>query len=281
MGYFVRIPAAGSALALPVLGLFDADAARSLAARATREHLPRGSEIYRQGGLSDTLFLLDEGKAALLRRVSDGRGGIVALLGPGDVLGEACVLTGRPYAMSARAVTDVTVLAVPTGAFTDWLAEHPVVLPQLMAILARRMRCATETMTERASSEVAARVARELLLLAERFGVLVGARIRVQHDLTQDELAQLVGSCRETVNKALGDFSARGWIQVEAKAVQIIEPERLAQRARTVNRPCTPRIDLRSGDSHAGRGWGVRRGTAAEGAGVKGRRVTPRVSPVE
>jgi CRP-like cAMP-binding protein len=245
MGYFARIPAAGSVPALPVLGLFDAEAVRSLAARGTRQQLPRGSEIFRQDDPSDTLFLLNSGKATLLRQVSDGRGGIMALLGPGDVLGEACVLTRSPYAMSAKAVTDVTVLAVPSEELTGWWEEHPAVLPQLMAILARRMRCAMETMTERASSEVAARVARELLLLAERFGVGIGSRTRVQHDLTQDELAQLVGSCRETVNKALGDFSARGWIKVEAKVVDIINPERLAVRARTMDRPCTPRIGLR------------------------------------
>jgi CRP/FNR family transcriptional regulator len=254
MGYFARIPTD-----LPVLGLFSGESARSLVARSTVIRLERGDAIFRQGDASEALFLLNDGKVKILRRAVDGRGGIVALLGPGDMVGEACVLTRRPYAISAVAVTDVTVLAVPSAELADWLEEHPATVPRLLAVLARRMRCATDSMTERASSEVAARVARELLVLAERFGRPLGSRIRVQHDLTQDELAQLVGSCRETVNKALGDFSARGWIQVEAKAVVIMDTGRLARRARTLDRPCTPRIAAPRADHGSGGIQGTRR----------------------
>ena len=56
--------------------------------------------------------------------------------------------------------------------------------------------------------------------------------VQVNHDLTQEELAQLVGASRETVNKALADFAARGWIQVSAKSVLLRDPERLGRRAR-------------------------------------------------
>jgi CRP-like cAMP-binding protein len=57
-------------------------------------------------------------------------------------------------------------------------------------------------------------------------------RLRVTHDLTQEEIAQLVGASRETVNKALADFAHRGWLRLEGKSVLILEPERLARRAR-------------------------------------------------
>ena len=56
--------------------------------------------------------------------------------------------------------------------------------------------------------------------------------LRVTHDLTQEEIAQLVGASRETVNKALADFTQRGWIRVEGKSVLILDSERLAKRAR-------------------------------------------------
>ena len=76
------------------------------------------------------------------------------------------------------------------------------------------------------------RVAKQLLQLAQRFGTQEGDALRVTHDLTQEEIAQLVGASRETVNKALADFSQRGWIRVEGKSVLILDPERLAKRAR-------------------------------------------------
>jgi CRP/FNR family transcriptional regulator, cyclic AMP receptor protein len=71
-----------------------------------------------------------------------------------------------------------------------------------------------------------------LLQLARRFGAQEGGTVRVTHELTQEEIAQLVGASRETVNKALSGFIQRGWIQTDAKTVLILDPERLRRRAR-------------------------------------------------
>jgi CRP/FNR family transcriptional regulator, cyclic AMP receptor protein len=79
---------------------------------------------------------------------------------------------------------------------------------------------------------VPGRVAKALLDLADRFGTEQQDGLQVNHDLTQEELAQLVGASRETVNKALADFAARGWLQLAAKSVLLIEPERLRKRSR-------------------------------------------------
>ena len=68
--------------------------------------------------------------------------------------------------------------------------------------------------------------------LADRFGRTADDGVHVHHDLTQEELAQLVGASRETVNKALADFAARGWLRLEGKSVLIADSERLARRAR-------------------------------------------------
>jgi CRP/FNR family cyclic AMP-dependent transcriptional regulator len=79
---------------------------------------------------------------------------------------------------------------------------------------------------------VPGRVAKALLDLAARFGRSTDAGVLVAHDLTQEELAQLVGASRETVNKALADFASRGWLRLEARAVVLLDVERLQRRAR-------------------------------------------------
>jgi CRP/FNR family transcriptional regulator len=81
-------------------------------------------------------------------------------------------------------------------------------------------------------TDVPGRVAKALLSLAERFGETDPDGVRVHHDLTQEELAQLVGASRETVNKALSDFAGRGWLRVDARAVVLLDLERLRRRAR-------------------------------------------------
>ena len=68
--------------------------------------------------------------------------------------------------------------------------------------------------------------------MSERFGTKEPDGTRVHHDLTQEELAQLVGASRETVNKALADFAQRGWVRVDSRALTILDGERLARRAR-------------------------------------------------
>jgi DNA-binding transcriptional regulator YhcF (GntR family) len=103
----------------------------------------------------------------------------------------------------------------------------------MMRILARRLRRTDHDLSDLVFADVGGRVAKQLLRLAQQFGVQDGEVMRVAHDLTQEELAQLVGSTRETVNKALGDFSARGWIKLDGrKSVVIADSQRLARRAR-------------------------------------------------
>ena len=80
-------------------------------------------------------------------------------------------------------------------------------------------------------TDVPGRVAKALLDLAERFGSQDRDGLHVHHDLTQEELAQLVGASRETVNKALADFAQRGWLRIEAKAVVILDMDRLCNRS--------------------------------------------------
>jgi CRP/FNR family transcriptional regulator, cyclic AMP receptor protein len=98
-------------------------------------------------------------------------------------------------------------------------------------VLARRLRHTTDTLADLAFIDAPARVAKQLLELAQRFGIPENGSMRVTHDLTQEELAQLVGATRETVNKALSDFRNRGWIRVDGKSVLISNSERLAHRA--------------------------------------------------
>jgi CRP-like cAMP-binding protein len=102
----------------------------------------------------------------------------------------------------------------------------------LLQALAQRLRRTNEVMADLVFSDVPGRVAKALLDLADRFGTPDGEGIRVTHDLTQEELAQLVGASRETVNKALSEFASRGWLRLDGRAVVLIERDRLANRAR-------------------------------------------------
>jgi CRP/FNR family cyclic AMP-dependent transcriptional regulator len=112
------------------------------------------------------------------------------------------------------------------------MADHPEITDQLLRMLARRLRRVIETQTDLVFTDVPARLAKQLLQLAQQFGSRQDGAIRVVHDLTHEEIAQLVGASLVRVEKALTDFSRRGWIRLEGNSVLILDSEWLTRRAR-------------------------------------------------
>ena len=112
------------------------------------------------------------------------------------------------------------------------MTDHPVITDQLLRMLARRLRRVIETQTDLVFTDVPGRLAKQLLQLAQQFGSRQDGVIRVVHDLTHEEIAQLVGASLVRVEKALTDFSRRGWIRLEGNSVLILDSEWLTRRAR-------------------------------------------------
>lgn len=113
-----------------------------------------------------------------------------------------------------------------------WLHGRPEVARGLLLQLASRLRKVSDVVADLVFSDVPGRVAKALLDLASRFGRTADDGVHVHHDLTQEELAQLVGASRETVNKALADFASRGWVRLEPRSVVLLDIDRLQRRAR-------------------------------------------------
>jgi CRP-like cAMP-binding protein len=129
-------------------------------------------------------------------------------------------------------VTDARLLSLGHDQVIPWVKDHPEVSLQLLGRLAQRLRRTNEAVGDLVFSDVPGRVAKALIDLGTRFGTTKDDGLHVNHDLTQEELAQLVGASRETVNKALADFAGRGWLRLEARAVVVLDYERLSKRGR-------------------------------------------------
>ncbi len=194
--------------------------------------LPRGDRLFAEGDLGDCLYLVISGKIKLTRTAPDGRESLVSVHGPGDMFGELAMFDPTFRTSTAVAVTDARLAEIDHDDLRQVLTTRPAVSLLLLKALAQRLRRVTETNTNLIFTDVPGRVAKALLELASKFGVPGEDGIQVNHDLTQEELAQLVGASRETVNKALADFATRGWIQLSAKSVLLIDPDRLKRRAR-------------------------------------------------
>ncbi|WP_296665256.1 Crp/Fnr family transcriptional regulator [Demequina sp.] len=216
----------------PLFGGMDATTARSLIAHMKRRELARGETIFNEGEDGHALYVVVKGKVKLARTARDGRENLLALLGVGDMLGELSVFDPGPRLSRAHAVEDSIVYELPKQVLDVWLDDNLEMSRHMLRALAARIRRMSNTMADLVFSDVPGRVAKAILDLGHRFGRMERGHVTVRHGLTQEELAQLVGASRETVNKALADFASRGWIDVHIGAVEVYEPERLRARSR-------------------------------------------------
>jgi CRP-like cAMP-binding protein len=194
--------------------------------------ISKGSILFAEGDEGDHLYVIVEGKIKLGTSSGDGRENLLSILGPGEMFGELSLFDPNPRTSTATAVTDAKLLSLGQTKLIPWLTENPRVSLNLLASLAQRLRRTNEAVGDLVFSDVPGRVAKALIDLGERFGKQTDEGLLVNHDLTQEELAQLVGASRETVNKALADFAGRNWLKLDGRAVLITDLERLSKRSK-------------------------------------------------
>ena len=216
----------------PLFSSLDDEAATALGSSMAETTLRRGDVLFHEGDSGDKLYIVTEGKVKLGRSSSDGRENLLAIMGPGQMFGELSLFDPGPRSATVTAVTDATFGSLSHDDLLRWLDGRPQVARGLLSQLASRLRKSNDVVADLVFSDVPGRVAKALLDLADRFGRTADDGVHVHHDLTQEELAQLVGASRETVNKALADFVHRGWIQLQGKSVVVLDEDRLRRRAR-------------------------------------------------
>ncbi len=216
----------------PLFEALSEDDAKALRLGVIDVQLDRGQRLFSEGDTGDKLYIILAGKIKLTKAAPDGRENLLSVHGPGEMFGELSLFDPVPRTSSATAVTSAKLAGLAHDDMRTWLSTRPGVAMHLLQALAQRLRRINEVKADLVFTDVPGRVAKALLDLSDRFGVPTPDGMQVNHDLTQEELAQLVGASRETVNKALADFTARGWIQLAAKSVLITDTDRLRKRAR-------------------------------------------------
>ncbi|TQL52289.1 transcriptional regulator [Ornithinicoccus hortensis] len=216
----------------PLFAALDETSAQRLMESMQRTQLHRSETVFNEGDPGDSLYIILTGKVKLARTSGDGRESLMSVLGPGEMFGELSLFDPGPRLSSAIAVADTKLISLGHQDLTEFLTAHPEVSMQMLAGMAHRLRRTNEGISDLVFTDVPGRVAKALLDLSRRFGQRSEQGVQVDHGLTQEELAQLVGASRETVNKALADFAGRGWLVLGAKSVTLIDLDRLRRRSR-------------------------------------------------
>ncbi|GAT70535.1 cyclic nucleotide-binding protein [Planomonospora sphaerica] len=212
------------------LSLLTPEEAAGLRTAGRPRRWDRGATLMAEGDASDWVLVLTSGRVKISSHTSSGTEVVLAVRGPGALLGEFSAIDGLPRSATVTALEPVEGIAVRD--FPAFLREHGRVAVLLLQTVTGRVRDADRKRIEYGAFDTAGRVATRLLELAERYGEQAGGAVRVALPLSQDELAGWTGSSREAVSKALRSLRDRGLIETGRRRVIIHDMEGLRRRAR-------------------------------------------------
>jgi CRP/FNR family cyclic AMP-dependent transcriptional regulator len=186
------------------------DVLEDLRQRATVRTYERNELLFSQGDPAAELFVIEQGRVAIVTKAPDGRESVLAVLEGGAMFGELPLFDGAPRSADARALTESRVIVLSYNPVRDVLRARPELLWTVTRLLARWLRATDEALADAVFLDVPGRTAKRLLELA-------GDGDEFKLPVTQEELAGMVGASRERVNKALALFARLGWLEVKGR----------------------------------------------------------------
>jgi CRP-like cAMP-binding protein len=213
------------------LGALTPDERGAQLVRGTVRSFERGVALFHERQASDRVVVLRSGRVKLTSVTENGREILLAIAGPGDVLGELSALDDQPRSATAIAIEQVEAVTIAPSDLVAFLESCPHAALGVIRQLARRLRDADRKRVEFAAQDSVGRVAARLVELCERFGEETNGTIHIDLPLSQDELAGWIGSSREAVAKALQTLRRLGWIETHRREITVLDLESVRRRA--------------------------------------------------
>ncbi len=212
-------------------GLSDADI-EAIGHATTMTQCIRGQRIASPDDPPDRIHIVKKGKVRVYRVTPDGKQLTLDIYEKGTILGDMELLGQQrlPDAY-AEAVDEAVVCTITPDELRRLVQRFPIIGVNVISHLSKRLGDAERELEAMAYARVGQRLARRLVDLAARFGVPAGGGTRIEARLTQQELAELIGTTRETLAHTISDFRRRGLLDHEKHSVTIRDAERLARIA--------------------------------------------------
>ncbi|MFQ5580627.1 MAG: Crp/Fnr family transcriptional regulator [Nitrospiria bacterium] len=199
--------------------------------RITRmESVKKKTPIFFPGDPSQQVYLLKEGRVKISRVSEDGREVTIALLEPGEIFGELNVLDDSPRDTMAEALDDSQICVVNKELFLSMVQKKPEFSFRLTKLIGLRLKRIESRVEDLVFRDVATRLAHLLLELSKDYGKETSEGIKLRIKITHQEIANLIGSIRETVSAVLGDFKREGLIGFEGRIIILLKPDALKRR---------------------------------------------------
>jgi len=212
---------------IPLFRDFTDEQLSQVLATVTERRFPKHQFVVREGEPGDTFFVIASGSVAVVRVGPDGRETILSILKEGDFFGEMSMFDSSLRSASIKTLTDAELGAVRQSDFMGLIDRNPQIGKLLVIELSERLRAANALIAATTSQDIRARLASLLLNLSEQFGEPVDNGTRITLRLTNQEMANMIGTTRETVNRTLNRFWDDRLVDMRTAHVVVTEPDKL------------------------------------------------------
>jgi CRP-like cAMP-binding protein len=212
---------------VPLLGDIGSEALQRLADKIEIREVRRRQVIYLPGDPGGAVYFVNSGRVKVSKVTRDGKELTLAYRMPGEIFGETCLIDGGPREEMAEAMENALVTEVERAEFERLLQAHAVLGYRLTKILAQRRRDVEAKIENLIFKDVNSKLAELLLRLSVEYGVEDSRGTLVALKITHQEMANLIGSTRETVSLTLAQFKKKGLIQTDGRKVIIADREGL------------------------------------------------------
>ncbi|SRR6266480_3477361 len=191
---------------------------------AKHSTLKRGATIFSKGDPGNSLFAVMSGTVKISVSSPDGRSAIFNLIGPGEIFGDIALLDGLARTADATANTNCEVFVIDRREFIPFVRSQPALAMKFIELLCARLRSTSDQVEQIILQNLPGRLASALIRLSEKYKPAPGGRTIA---VTQQEISEMVGMTRESINKQLRVWAARSWVRLEHGAIVVLDPESL------------------------------------------------------
>jgi CRP/FNR family transcriptional regulator, cyclic AMP receptor protein len=212
----------------PIFRDLEPEALDQLCRYAKHMVLKRGATLFAKDDPGNSLYAVISGTVKLSVSSPDGRNAILNLVGPGEVFGEMSVLDGQPRSADATANTNCEIFVIDRRDFLPFVRSQPTLAMKFIELLCVRLRWTSEQVEQVILQDLPGRLASALLGLIERRKPESESHTI---SITQQEISEMVGMTRESINKQLRAWVTRNWVRLEHGAIVVLDPAALRDLA--------------------------------------------------
>lgn len=183
--------------------------------------------VFMEGEPGEALYFVISGKVKISKTTADGREQILHILQHGDVFAEVVLIDGGPYPATSEVIESGQVGMLLNDDVENLIRSNPEIALKLLRLMSKRLRMAQRQVRDLALKDTYGRLAAMLLMLGKEHGEETTEGIKIDLPLSRQELANLIGTTRETVTRILGDFKKYKCLNLDKQVIIIIDQEKL------------------------------------------------------